>query len=151
MNTDAYMAFLAIGGVLVAIDGQLIYRSGRRYMQKSNAESGTSMVKLVTVLFHLTMLGLLALLSTVDFGMDYALTHIVSKVGALLLVLAIGHGVAMAIIAHTRDEQVAESMIQDGSPSVGPSPRHPHEPAVTPPADQGRNPTDYGRGPQYPT
>lgn len=33
MSTEAYVSFLAIGVVLVLIDGQVIYRSGRGYLE----------------------------------------------------------------------------------------------------------------------
>jgi len=70
MNTNAYLSFLAIGIVLVLIDGQVIYRSGRGYLENSygDAGAGASMTRLVTVLFHLVALGLLALLSTIPLG-----------------------------------------------------------------------------------
>ena len=35
MTTNAYLSFLAIGVALVLIDGQIIYRSGRRYLENS--------------------------------------------------------------------------------------------------------------------
>ena len=35
MSTYAYLSFLVIGVVLVLIDGQIIYRSGRRYLENS--------------------------------------------------------------------------------------------------------------------
>ena len=64
MGTDAYLAFIALGLIMIVADGQLLYHSGKRYL--SDVDEGDaiySMAKLVTVLFHLVMFGFLALLS----------------------------------------------------------------------------------------
>lgn len=105
MGTNAYVVFLVLGALLVVIDGQLIYSGGRKYMESSDANSGDSMVTLVTVLFHLAALGVVALLSVVDLGTDTATTAVVSKLGIELLILALAHGVAMGVISHVRDEE----------------------------------------------
>ena len=110
MGTNAYVIFLVLGVLLVVIDGQLIYRGGRRYMESSAADSGDSMVTLVTVLFHLAALGVVALLSVVDLGADTAVTAIMSRLGIVLLLLAVAHGVAMGVISHVRDEELAQPL-----------------------------------------
>ncbi|MFD8494531.1 hypothetical protein [Amycolatopsis sp. NPDC059657] len=112
MDTNAYLTFLLIGVALVAVDGQIIYRSGRRYLENSygDAEAGASMTRLVTVLFHLAVLGLLALLSTIDMG-GSDLPGIVGRVGVLLLVLAIAHGITLAVLGRIREEQVDEAAV----------------------------------------
>lgn len=40
VDTNAYLTFLLLGAVLVAIDGQIIYRSGRRLLRQSGADAG---------------------------------------------------------------------------------------------------------------
>lgn len=66
MDTNSYMAFLLIGTLLVLIDGQIIYRNGRRFLKQATPHApAESLVRLVTVLFHLGTLGVLALLSTI--------------------------------------------------------------------------------------
>jgi hypothetical protein len=67
------------------------------------------MTRLVTVLFHLAVLGLLALLSTIDLGGGSTLPAVVGKLGVMLLVLAIAHGITIAVLSRIRDEQVGES------------------------------------------
>ncbi|MGH3547068.1 MAG: hypothetical protein ACRDQU_02875, partial [Pseudonocardiaceae bacterium] len=53
--------------LLVLIDGQILYRGGLGYLQKVYpADSARSVMQLVTVLFHLVVLGVLALISTLD-------------------------------------------------------------------------------------
>jgi len=129
MGTDAYVVFLVLGVLLVVIDGQLIYRGGRKYMESSDAGSGDSMVTLVSVLFHLAALGIVALLSVVNLGTNTTMTAVVSRLGIELLVLAIAHGVAMTVISRVRDAEITH----------GPDP---HETAegtfVNPTGDAGR-------------
>ncbi|QRP43621.1 hypothetical protein [Amycolatopsis sp. FDAARGOS 1241] len=112
MSTEAYVSFLAIGVVLVLIDGQIIYRSGRGYLESSygDAAASASMTRLVTVLFHLVTLGLLALLSTIPLGAS-DLPGVVGRIGVLLLVLAIVHAVTLAVLGRIRGEQVGEAVV----------------------------------------
>ncbi|SEP00501.1 hypothetical protein [Amycolatopsis saalfeldensis] len=112
MNTNAYLSFLAIGIVLVVVDGQVIYRSGRGYLENSYGDpgAGASMTRLVTVLFHLVALGLLALLSTIPMG-DGDLPGVVGRLGALLLVLAVIHAVTLGALGRLRGAQVGEAVV----------------------------------------
>src|SRR5207249_2693897 len=67
VDDSSYAMFLILGTALVFADGQIIYRSGLRYLANSfgdNRGSSRSMARLVSVLFHLAMLGILALIST---------------------------------------------------------------------------------------
>ena len=69
MDNSSYVMFLILGTALVVADGQIIYRSGLRYLANSygdNRGSSKSMARLVSVLFHFAMLGILALISTLD-------------------------------------------------------------------------------------
>ncbi|MGK3201702.1 hypothetical protein [Amycolatopsis sp. MEPSY49] len=143
MTTNAYLSFLAIGVALVLIDGQIIYRSGRRYLENSYGDpaAGASMTRLVTVLFHLATLGVLALVSTIDMG-GSDLPGVVGRLGVLLLILAIAHAITLAALARIRGEQEVEAVVQQrgGRPQqrVEPEPQA----TVTPvPGQDGRYPT----------
>ncbi|UJW35808.1 hypothetical protein L3Q67_19630 [Saccharothrix sp. AJ9571] len=139
METNAYITFLVLATLLVVVDGQIIYRSGRRYLENSYGDpaAGASMTRLVTVLFHLAVLGVLLLLSTIDSGGDNATEAVVWKLGITLIVLAIAHGVTLTVLARIRDNQVAERAL---------NPQHPpqqrtSEPTVAPvPGQQGADP-----------
>lgn len=115
MDTNSYIAFLVLGAVLVAIDGQIIYRSGRRYLEQSygDAESGKSMTRLVTVLFHLAVLGVLMLISTVDVGGDNPTEGLITRLGIVLLLLAVAHGLTVVILARIRDRQMQERLAEE--------------------------------------
>jgi len=143
MDTNAYVTFLLIGVLLVAVDGQLIYRSGRRYLESAGGDpnSGASMIRLVTILFHLVVLGVLALLSVIDFGGDSTIVTVVTKLGVTLLVLAVAHGVTLGVLGRIRDEQVGRTGLPDNRPvEAGGVPR---DVTVTPVPGQpqGRGPT----------
>jgi len=109
VDTNAYLTFLLLGAVLVAIDGQIIYRSGRRLLRQSGADAGgaESMTKLIAVLFHLVALGVLALGSTVDPDSWDSVTGVVARLGFLLLFLAIAHWVATTVLANFRDRELS--------------------------------------------
>ncbi|MGW4528924.1 hypothetical protein [Amycolatopsis sp. NPDC004378] len=115
MSTNAYLSFLAIGVALVLIDGQIIYRSGRRYLENSYGDpaASASMTRLVTVLFHLATLGVLALVSTIDMG-GSDLPGVVARLGVLLLILALAHAITIAALARIRGEQEVEAVVQRG-------------------------------------
>jgi hypothetical protein len=142
MTTNAYLSFLAIGVALVLIDGQIIYRSGRRYLESSYGDpaAGASMTRLVTVLFHLATLGVLALISTINMG-GSDLPGVVGRLGVLLLILALAHAITLAALSRIRGEQEVEAVVQRGSRQqqrVEPAPQA----TVTPvPGQDGSYPT----------
>ena len=140
MTTNAYLSFLAIGVALVLIDGQIIYRSGRRYLENSYGDpvAGASMTRLVTVLFHLATLGVLALISTIDMG-GSDLPGVVGRIGVLLLILALAHAITLGVLARIRGEQEVEAVVQRG-PRQRVEPEQ-QGPTVTPvPGQDGRYP-----------
>lgn len=109
---DSFVVFLVLGIVLVAVDGQIIYRAGSRYLENSYTDdsSAGSMARLVSVLFHLAVLGVLALLSTIEFSADSPTESVVIRLGVLLLILAIGHAIAIKVLTRMRDRLDAEGM-----------------------------------------
>jgi hypothetical protein len=114
MDTNSYIAFIVLGVVLVAVDGQIIYRSGRKYLEHSygDPEAGASMTRLVTVLFHLAVLGLLLLISTIDIGSNPT-EGVIERLGIVLLLLAAAHGLTVAILARVRDRQLQERLAEE--------------------------------------
>ncbi|MYW96651.1 hypothetical protein G3I59_40090 [Amycolatopsis rubida] len=143
MSTNAYLSFLAIGIALVLVDGQIIYRSGRRYLANAYGDpgAGASMTRLVTVLFHLVTLGVLALVSLVDLG-GSDLPGVVGRVGALLLILALAHAATLGALARIRGEQdVADAIAHRDERAARRSETDLQAPTVTPvPGQEGRHP-----------
>ena len=118
MDTSSYVTFLLIGVLLVLIDGQILYRGGPGYLQKVYpSDSARSVMQLVAVLFHLVVLGILALISTLDVATGMPIRDLVVKWGVVLLGLAAAHGLTMAILVamrnRRREEQLEDEMAGD--------------------------------------
>lgn len=106
MDTNSYVTFLLIGALLVLVDGQVIYRNGRRFLQQSApSASAESLTRLVTVLFHLVVLGVLALISVIDVPTDTKIEGIVVRVGVVLIIIGIAHWIAVVALGKIRDRQ----------------------------------------------
>ncbi|RKT51731.1 hypothetical protein [Saccharothrix australiensis] len=112
---QGYAVFLLLGVVLVLIDGQLIYRSGRAYMNRAygDPEAARSMTALATVLFHLVVLGLLAIVSIIRVDTGDAVKDVVLKLGLMLLLLALVHAVTMMILGRIRDRQIQQQLADE--------------------------------------
>ena len=139
MDNGSYVAFLIIGIVLVAIDGHLIYRSAVRYLANRYTERGsaTSLARLVSVLFHLVVLGVLALVSVIDINAGGQLQTVVLRLGVLLLILAAAHGLTITILNRMRDRLDAEELTteriearREAAPATPATPAAPVTPAA---------------------
>jgi hypothetical protein len=132
METNAYLTFLLVGVLLVVVDGQVIYRSGKRYLEGSYGDpaAGASMARMIAVLFHLAVLGLLALLSTINIG-GSTIQGVVGRLGVLLLVLAIAHALTLGILSRIRDAQVDETIVTSRA-AANDQGRHHNGPVTTP-------------------
>lgn len=151
MDINSFVLFLVLGIVLVAVDGQIIYRAGSRYLENSYTDdsSAGSMARLVSVLFHLAVLGVLALLSTIDFSADTPLESVVMRLGVLLLVLAIGHAIAIKVLTRMRDRLDAEGLSQRRYEQTEPTDQveradHEIDEIMVPPNDDKTAPTVRG-------
>ncbi|MPZ79235.1 MAG: hypothetical protein GEV28_02085 [Actinophytocola sp.] len=106
MDTNSYLAFLLIGTLLVLVDGQIIYRNGRRFLQQSApSASAESLTRLVSVLFHLAVLGVLALISVIDVPVDNAVEAVVWRLGIVLIIIGIAHWIAISALTRIRDRE----------------------------------------------
>jgi hypothetical protein len=153
VDSNSYFAFLAIGVLLTVIDGQIIYRSGIRYLGNSHGEqSSMSMARLISVLFHLIVLGVLALLSTIDIG-GTSTQAVVGRLGVFLLLLAVAHAITLAVFSRMRENRMEEDILTRHGDSDGMtySRDYPRDPVVNPvPGQPGRDPEvspslDHGR------
>jgi hypothetical protein len=114
MDTNSYVAFLSLGVLLVLADGLILYRSGLRYLGSAyQADNARGVMQLVIVLFHLVVLGVLALISTIDVATGLPARDLVVKLGIVLLTLGVAHGVTMAILKTVRDRRRDEQIIEE--------------------------------------
>ncbi len=104
---------LLIGLVLTLIVGQILIRAGQEFLEEvfNSRSTARSVSRLLAVLFHLVVLGILSLISTVDVPTEGAFQTVITKIGLVLLVLGAAHGgtmLALARIRSRRREQVLE-------------------------------------------
>lgn len=135
MPDNELPGFLIIGLIFVVADGQILYRGGRRYLSGGRDGGGGtgSMARMVVTVFHLVAFGLLALLSVVGPGWSGTTAALVGRLGVFLLLLAVVHGVTLAVLGHRRQDRIVETSFQEREgdrPGAG-------EPTVTPVS--GRN------------
>ncbi len=101
--------FIVVGVVVIIAVGQLLIRSGRRYLAGAvpaeRASAGPA-ASLVAALFHILCLGLVALISVLSVGSDPQ-TRFLVQLGILLVILAGVYGVALVQINRRRDEALA--------------------------------------------
>jgi hypothetical protein len=111
MDSNSYLVFLVIGTLLVLIDGQIIYRNGRRFLQQATPNApAKSLTTLVSVLFYLGTLGVLALLSTIDVSADNQTESVILRLGIVLIVLGIAHWIAVSALSRIRDREEFEAV-----------------------------------------
>ncbi|GAB2966342.1 hypothetical protein LWP59_22190 [Amycolatopsis acidiphila] len=148
MDTNSYVSFLVIGILLAAIDGQIIYRSGARYLQgdRGRPEAASAMTMLVTALFYVVVLGALALISTVHFPGGGSFPAVMGRVGVYLLILALAHAITIAVLAQRREEQVVEdwnarAAVAEPQRGADEMEQQLQEPTTSPvPGQEGRHP-----------
>lgn len=133
MNTDSYIAFLTISTLLVIADAAIITISERHYLARRG--TGIAAGWLTTTLFVLIVLGLVALISTVDVPVDGQLQQLVTKLGIVLLLLALAHAITMRVLAsyrgEERQEQLADQLAEEHVER-----NRGHRPSVTQPIER---------------
>lgn len=135
MDTDSYVAFLVVSALLVVIDAVIITIGGRKYLGDDD-HPGRSVAAswLTTTLFALIVLGLVALISTVDLPVDGELQKLVTKLGIVLLMLAVAHAVTMTVLARYRGEERQEHLVDELAEQ---SRVHAKKPEVSPSIERG--------------
>jgi hypothetical protein len=114
MPDNELPGFLIIGLIFVIADGQVLYRGGRRYLSGPDGGEGTgSMAWMVVTVFHLVAFGVLALLSVVGPGWSGSTAALVGRLGVFLLLLAVAHGLTLAVLGRRRQDTIVETHFQD--------------------------------------
>ncbi|MFG1642693.1 hypothetical protein ACGFMK_20580 [Amycolatopsis sp. NPDC049252] len=139
MTDNELTGFLIIGLIIVVADGQVLYRSGRRYLRGPDGDEGSGpMARMVVTVFHLVALGLLALLSVIGPGWSGSTAALVGRIGVFLLLVAVAHAATLSVLARRRQDNVVETHLHERDRTADaelPSPRQ--APAVTPVPGQG--------------
>lgn len=115
MQSGYTLAFLVIGAALVFVDGWLLRRSGTTYLAAvyPDGKVADSVNQLVIVLFHLTALGVVALLGTLGPVVGDPLTTLITQLGVLFLVLAVAHGSTLLALGRLRSKQRDKSLQEE--------------------------------------
>lgn len=143
MPEDAFVAFLVFGALMIAVDGQILYRSGKRYLSNVDDTTAASQARLATVLFHLLMLGVLAMVAVLDLGFGGGvLRATVGNLGVLLLLLAAAHAVTMTVLSNMHETVLVEERLDSSGRVAGDRrPGRQAGPVVAPvPGQRGRDP-----------
>jgi len=115
-SLGSYLLVLVLGLGLTLVVGQVLLRTGQDYLAEvfSNTRTARSVNRLLGLLFHLVVLGILAIISTIDVPVDGELQTVVTKLGVILLVLGAAHGATMLVLARIRarrhEQDLADEM-----------------------------------------
>ena len=110
-----YVTVLLIGLVITLIVGQILVRAGQGFLEEVFSDRGTarSVNRLLAVLFHLVVLGILLLISTAGSPTEGAFETVVIKIGVLLLVLGAAHGGTMFALARIRAKRREQALADE--------------------------------------
>ncbi len=161
--TAQYLLLLAITIALTFVVGRLLVTAGEPFLQEvfRDEKVTRSVNRLLSVLFYLITLGVLAIISVVDLDAGGVVQTLVLKIGVVLLILGIAYGISMLVLIRIRErrraaqisEQVQQRLSDRGvntQPASGqaaaPLPLGDPAPPMTPADDAARRrrPVDDG-------
>ena len=111
-----YVLVLVLGVVSVLLVGQVLLRTGRSILEEAFGERrvANSVNQFLAVLFHLGALGVLALISTVVLPVTGATQTVVTKLGLILVLLGVAHGLLILLLtrlrARSRERETLDKM-----------------------------------------
>ncbi len=113
-DTAQYVLLLAVSVVLTFLVGRLLVTAGEPYLQDVFRDTAVtrSVNLLLSVLFHLITLGVLAIISVFDLGefRNEPLQRFVLRLGMVLLVLGVAYGVSMLVLIRVRERRKADEI-----------------------------------------
>jgi hypothetical protein len=143
MGTTQYIVLLIVSIGLTFLVGRLLARAGGPFLQEvfHDQKVTRSVNLLLSVLFHLVTLGVLAIISVADVPGYSELQTFVVKLGVVLLTLGIAYGISMLVLIRVRErrrsdeisEHVQERLAERGISTDG---THTTPPVVAQPPGQ---------------
>lgn len=137
-----YLVLLAISVALTFLVGRLLVTAGQPFLQEVFADTAVtrSVNLLLSVLFHLVTLGVLAIISVIPFATGDPIQTMVAKLGVVLLVLGVAYGISMLVLIRVRErrhasqisDQVQERLAERGISNISTRPVHPARPVILP-------------------
>jgi hypothetical protein len=134
-ETTQYILLLAVSVGLTFLVGRLLITAGKPFLQEvfHDAKVTRSVNLLLSVLFHLVTLGVLAIISVIEIaGGQDALQSFVMRLGVVLLTLGVAYGISMLVLIRVRErrraaeisehvqERLADRGISTGPVQAGP-------------------------------
>jgi len=109
VTTAQYLVFLVVAVALTVAVGRVLFLSGEPFLEEvfQSNETARSLNVLLTVLFHLLTLGVLAIISTVDVPVEGVVQTMVTKFGIVLVVVGVAYGVSMLVLLKVRERRRA--------------------------------------------
>jgi hypothetical protein len=143
-----YIVLLVVAVGLTFLVGRLLVKAGEPFLAEvfHDDKVTRSVNLLLSVLFHLVTLGVLAIISVVDVTGEDPLQSFVLRLGIVLLTLGIAYGISMLVLIRVRERRRAaeisehvQERLADRGISTGPAQATP--PVVPPsPTQQPPNP-----------
>jgi len=130
-----YLAYLLVSIGLTLLVGRVLWRSGRLFLLDAfdgsdNAASGISRLHVVT--FYLISLGFVALTMRTSGGSisaRQAIELLATKIGEVLLVLAVLYVVSIVVLTRLRRRLSVQAQASTDAPAAGPQATPPQKPA----------------------
>lgn len=130
-DTGMYVTLLVVAIALTFMVGRLLVTAGEPFLQEvfHDTKVTRSVNLLLSVLFHLITLGVLAIISVADIaGGQEPLQTFVVKLGVVLIVLGVAYGISMLVLIRVRErrrsdqisEQVQERLAERSTPAPRP-------------------------------
>jgi hypothetical protein len=116
-DTAQYLLLLLVSVALTFLVGRLLVRAGEPFLQEvfQDAKVTRSVNLLLSVLFHLVTLGVLAIISVIDIDIADPLQNLIVKLGVVLVVLGIAYGISMLVLIRVRERRRADQISEQVS------------------------------------
>lgn len=110
-----YLTVLFLGIVLTIVVGQILIRSGRPFLADvfREPETARSVTRLLVVLFHLVVLGMIALVATIDVTLAHPIQTIVVRLGLVLLVVGAAYAGTLFVLARLRARRRGQMLLAE--------------------------------------
>jgi archaellum biogenesis protein FlaJ (TadC family) len=138
-DTTMYITLLVVAVALTFLVGRLLVTAGEPFLQEVFEERSVtrSVNLLLSVLFHLITLGVLAIISVIDLGDSMEpLQQFILRLGVVLLILGVSYGISMLVLIRVRERrraaQISEEVQERLAERSAPAPRPIVEPTTQP-------------------
>jgi hypothetical protein len=111
-DTALYLVLLAVSVGLTFLVGRLLVTAGEPFLEEVFQDRSVtrSVNLLLSVLFHLITLGVLAIISVANFSAGNPLQNFVMRLGVVLLILGIAYGVSMLVLIRVRERRRSDEI-----------------------------------------